>query len=66
MQIVEGSVMLLRRRLGVYCSVVLSIYEAEGWSDLGANALHGRYAVGEGSAVIDAFGLTWVEMFAVV
>ena len=32
---------------------MLSILGGEGLSDLGANALFGRYAVGEGIAVID-------------
>ena len=29
----------------------------EGWSDLGANPLFGRYAVGEGIAVVDVVAL---------
>ena len=49
--------MLLRRRPGVFCAVMVSIWGGEGWSDLGANALLGRYAVGQGSAVIDAVAL---------
>ena len=33
---------------------------------MGANALLGRYAVGEGSAVIDVVALALVEMFPVL
>ena len=49
--------MLLRRRPGVYCAVELIILGGEGWSDLGANAPLGRYAVGEGNAIIDVGAL---------
>ena len=58
--------MLLRRRPGVYCAVVLSMLGDEGLSDLGTNALLGHYAVGEGSAVIDVVALAEVEMFPVL
>ena len=49
--------MLLRRRPGVYCAVELIILGGEGWSDLGANALLERYAIGEGGAAIDVVAL---------
>ena len=50
---VEGTAMLLRRRPGVYWSVVLSVHGSERCSNLGANAILGRCVVGKGGAVID-------------
>ena len=40
-----------------FAALWYSVYRGEEWSDMGANALLGRPAVGEGSAAIDVVAL---------